>query len=254
MKHIINGHIFMKGDCLERMKELQDNSVDMILCDLPYGTTQNKWDSIIPLELLWKQYWRVLKPKGAIVLFGAQPFTSKLIMSQEKHFRYSLVWEKNKSTGFLNANRMPLRIHEDILVFYKKLPTYHPQKTTGHKPANAYTKHTSDGTNYGKTKKGIKGGGQTDRFPTSILKFPVMNNDDPQKFHPTQKPISLYEYLIRTYSNEGETILDTCSGAGTLAFACENTNRKAICMEQDDTYFSESVERFLAQTAKTLVE
>ena len=231
------------GDCLALMNGLDDQSIDMILCDLPYGTTQNKWDSIIPLELLWQQYQRVIKPNGAIVLFGAQPFTSQLVMSNPQDFRYSLVWEKNKSTGFLNANRMPLRSHEDILVFYKKLPTYHPQKTTGHKPANAYTKHTGDGTNYGKTKSGITGGGQTDRHPTSILKFPVLNNDNESKFHPTQKPVPLYEWLIKTYSNEGDTILDNCSGAGTLAFACLNQRRNFICMEQDETYYKESKER-----------
>lgn len=247
MKQLIHGHEFILGDCLKVMETMETNSVDMILCDLPYGTTQNKWDSIIPLELLWKQYWRILKPEGAVVLFGAQPFTSKLVMSEVKNFRYSLVWEKNKSTGFLNANRMPLRIHEDILVFYKKLPTYNPQKTTGHKPANTYTKHTSDGTNYGKTKQGIKGGGQTDRHPTSVLKFPVMNNDDPHKFHPTQKPISIYEFLIKSYSHEGDIILDNCSGAGTLAHACQNTGRKAICIEQEKMYYNRAVEWFQKQ-------
>ena len=231
------------GDCLQLMKEIPAKSVDMILCDLPYGTTQNKWDSVIPLDLLWAEYERVIKDNGAIVLFGAQPFTSELVMSNPKLFRYSLVWEKNKSTGFLNANKMPLRIHEDILVFYKKLPTYNPQKTTGHKPANRYTKHTSDGTNYGKTKKGIKGGGQTDRHPTSVLKFPVMNNDNDSKFHPTQKPVPLYEWLIQSYTNEGETVLDNCSGAGTLAFACLNQNRNFICIEQNEEYYEESVKR-----------
>ena len=228
------------GDCLELMKELDDESVDMILCDLPYGTTQNKWDSVIPLDLLWKQYNRVIKKNGAIVLFVAQPFTSQLVVSNPKDFRYSLVWEKNKSTGFLNAKKMPLRIHEDILVFYKKLPTYNPQKTTGHKPANRYTKNTSDGTNYGKTKTGISGGGQTDRYPTSILKFPVLNNDNKSKFHPTQKPVPLYENLIKTYSNEGDIILDNCSGAGTCAVASINTKRAFICMEMNEVYFNDS--------------
>lgn len=238
------------GDCLQLMKEILPKSVDMILCDLPYGTTQNKWDSVIPLDLLWAEYERVIKDNGAIVLFGAQPFTSELVMSNRDLFRYSLVWEKNKSTGFLNANKMPLRIHEDILVFYKKLPTYNPQKTTGHKPANSYTKNTSDGTNYGKTKKGIKGGGQTDRHPTSVLKVPVMNNDNDAKFHPTQKPVPLYEWLIRSYTNEGETVLDNCSGAGTLAFACLNQKRNFICIEQNEAYYQESVNRLEAVMEK----
>lgn len=231
------------GDCLKLMDELDDESVDMILCDLPYGTTRNKWDSIIPLDLLWAQYERVIKENGAIVLFGAQPFTSQLVTSNPKWFRYSLVWQKNKSTGFLNAKKMPLRNHEDILVFYKKLPTYNPQKTTGHKPVNRYTKNTSDGTNYGETKTGISGGGQTDRYPTSVLSFPVLNNDNKLKFHPTQKPVPLYEWLIKTYSNEGDIILDNCSGAGTLAFASLNQGRNFICIEQDEIYFHESVER-----------
>lgn len=239
------------GNCLELMTGLEDKSIDMILCDLPYGTTQNKWDSILPLDKLWEQYERVIKDNGAIVLFGAQPFTSKLVMSNLKLFRYSLVWEKNKSTGFLNANRMPLRSHEDILVFYKKLPTYNSQKTTGHKPVNTYTKHSGDGTNYGKTREGVSGGGQTDRHPTSILKFPVLNNDSHSKFHPTQKPVSLYEWLIRTYSNKNDVILDNCSGAGTLAFACINQNRKFICIEKDETYYRESNKR-LEQYINTL--
>lgn len=247
----IGNHQLLQGDCLEEMKKIKGGSVDLILCDLPYGTTQNKWDSILPLDLIWKEYWRILKKNGAIVLFGAQPFTSKLILSQEKQFRYSLVWEKNKASGFLNANRMPLRIHEDILVFYKKLPTYHPQKTTGHKPSNRYTKHTSDGSNYGKTKQGLKGGGQTERFPTSILKFPVMNNDDPLKFHPTQKPIPLYEYLIRTFSNEGDTVLDNCMGSGTILHACQNTNRKAIGIEQNPFYFKKAFDWFTQSQAQS---
>lgn len=243
----MNDHLKNKihlGDCLELMKGIETASIDMILCDLPYGTTQNKWDSVIPLELLWEQYRRVIKQNGAIVLFGAQPFTSQLVLSNPKEFRYSLVWEKNKSTGFLNAGRMPLRIHEDILVFYKRLPTYNPQKTTGHKPVNSFTKHTGDGTNYGKTKRGISGGGQTDRHPTSVLRFPVMNNDDPNKFHPTQKPVPLYEWLIKTYTNEGETVLDNCSGAGTLAVAASNTHRQFICMEADEGFYNESTKRY----------
>ncbi|WP_442637665.1 DNA-methyltransferase [Rossellomorea marisflavi] len=239
-------NVVLKGDCLDLLKTLPNKAIDMILCDLPYGTTQNKWDSIIPLDELWKEYNRVIKDNGAIVLFGAQPFTSKLVMSNLKQFRYSLVWEKNKSSGFLNANRMPLRIHEDILVFYKKLPTYNPQKTTGHKPANKYTKHSGDGDNYGKTKTGLSGGGNTDRHPTTVLKFPVINNDDKEKFHSTQKPVALYEWLIKTYSNEGELVLDNCSGSGTLGIACLNTNRSFICMEKDDVYYEKSVARIEA--------
>ncbi|WEG18657.1 site-specific DNA-methyltransferase [Alkalihalophilus pseudofirmus] len=230
-------------DCLEGMAMLPNKSVDMILCDLPYGVTnQNKWDQIIPFDKLWEQYNRLIKDNGAIVLTAVKPFSSMLIMSNPKMYRYDIVWSKNKSTGFLNAKKMPLRAHEEILVFYKKLPTYNPQKTTGHKPANSYTKHTSDGTNYGKTKHGISGGGQTDRYPTSVWDIKVMNNDDPHKFHPTQKPIELFEKLIKTYSNEGELILDNCMGAGTTAAACIKTNRKYIGFEIEKEYYSKSLE------------
>lgn len=200
------------------------------------GTTKNKWDEIIPLEPLWKEYKRVIKDKGAIVLFAVKPFSAQLIMSNPKMYRYDIIWSKNKSTGFLNAKRMPLRSHEEILVFYKKLPTYHPQKTTGHKPTNSYTKHTSDGSNYGKTKQGITGGGNTDRYPTSILEIPVMNNDDKDKFHPTQKPVKLLEWLVETYTNENEIVLDTCMGSGTTAVACKNTDRQFIGFELDKEY------------------
>lgn len=229
------------------MNRIPDKSVDLIVCDLPYGVTnQNKWDQILPLNELWKQYNRVIKDNGAIVLTAVKPFSSMLITSNPKMYRYDIIWEKNKSTGFLNAKKMPLRSHEEILVFYKKLPTYNPQKTTGHKPANTYTKHTNDGTNYGKTKQGIAGGGQTDRYPTSVWKIPVMNNDDPRKFHPTQKPIELYERIIKTFSNQNQLVLDNCSGAGTIAIACINTGRNYIGFEWNEEcpeqYYNPSVQ------------
>lgn len=233
-------------DCLVGMQRIPDKSIDLIACDLPYGTTQNKWDSVIPLDKLWGQYERIIKDNGAIVLTAAKPFSATLLLSNQKLFRYDVIWKKNKSTGFLNVKKMPLRNHEEILVFYKKLPTYNPQKTTGHKPANSYTKHTSDGTNYGKTLKGISGGGQTDRYPTSVWDIPVMNNDDPDKFHPTQKPVELFERIIKTYSNEGDIVLDNCSGAGTCAIASINTLRNYICFEWNSDnpteYYNKSVE------------
>lgn len=180
----------------------------------------------------------MIKDNGAIVLFAVKPFSAQLIMSNPKMYRYDIIWSKNKSTGFLNAKRMPLRSHEEILVFYKKLPTYNPQKTTGHKPTNSYTKHTSDGSNYGKTRQGITGGGNTDRYPTSILEIPVMNNDDKDKFHPTQKPVKLLEWLVKTYTNENEIVLDTCMGSGTTAVACKNTDRQFIGFELDKEYIN----------------
>lgn len=234
-------------DAIEGMKLIRDKSIDMILCDLPYGVTaQNKWDVIIPFDALWKEYNRIIKDNGAIVLTAIQPFTSMLVMSNPKMFRYDITWRKNKSTGFLNAKKMPLRAHEDILVFYKKLPVYNPQKTTGHKPANAYTKHSGDGTNYGKTKTGITGGGQTDRYPTSVLDIKVMNNDDKDKFHPTQKPVELFEWLIKTYTNIGDVVLDNCIGSGTTAIACINTGRNWIGFELEEEYLNRAEERIKA--------
>lgn len=234
------------GDCLEVMKSIPDESVDMILCDLPYGVTaQNKWDVIIPFDELWTAYKRITKKNAAIVLTATQPFASQLIMSNPKMFRYDLIWEKNKSTGFLNAKKMPLRRHELVLVFYRKSPIYNPQKTTGHKPVNSFTKHTSDGTNYGQTKVGIKGGGQTDRYPTSILEFPVVNNDSESKSHPTQKPVELFEWLIKTYTREGMVVLDNCLGSGTTAVACKNLNRRYIGIEKDEGYWKTATERLL---------
>ncbi|WP_397548128.1 DNA-methyltransferase [Rossellomorea marisflavi] len=219
------------------MAKIQNKSIDMILCDLPYGVTnQNKWDQIIPFDKLWEQYNRIIKDNGAIVLTAVKPFSAMLIMSNPKMYRYDIIWKKNKSTGFLNAKKMPLRSHEEILVFYKKLPTYNPQKTEGHKPANTYTKNTSDGSNYGRTKTGISGGGQTDRYPTSIIDIKVMNNDDPDKWHPTQKPVELFEWLIKTYTDEGDLVLDNCMGSGTTALACINTGRNFIGFELDTEY------------------
>ncbi|MDW4537107.1 site-specific DNA-methyltransferase [Bacillus cereus] len=221
-------------DCLEGMKLLQDKSVDMILCDLPYGVTQNKWDVIIPFNELWHQYERIIKDNGAIVLTAAQPFAAQLIVSNPKLFRYEWIWEKTAATGHLNAKKMPMRAHESILVFYKKLPTYKPIKTTGHAPVNSYTKHQDDGTNYGKTKIGISGGGSTERYPRSVQRF----STDKQKeaIHPTQKPVALFEYLIKTYTNEGETVLDNCIGSGITAVAAINTNRNFIGFEISEEY------------------
>lgn len=238
-------NIIYNEDCLSEkgMSILPDKSVDMILCDLPYGTTQNKWDSILPLEELWNEYKRVIKDNGAIVLTAVKPFSALLITTNPKMYKYDIIWKKNKSTGFLNAKKMPLRQHEEILIFYKNIPTYNPQKTNGHKPANNYTKHTSDGTNYGSTKTGITGGGQTDRYPTSVLEIKVINNDNPDKFHPTQKPVELFEWLIKTYTNENDIVLDNCIGSGTTAVACLNTNRKYIGWELDTTYYEKALER-----------
>jgi DNA modification methylase len=228
------------GDCLEKMKDIPDKSIDMILCDLPYGTTACKWDTIIPFVPLWVLYKRIIKDNGAIVLTASQPFTSALVMSNISWFKYCWIWIKNKKTGFLNAKKQPLRQMEDVAVFYIKQPTYNPQKTYGHKPVSSFTKHTSDGQTMGKTKIGITGGGQTDRLPSNVLYIPVVNNDNSNgdKFHPTQKPVALLEYLIRTYTNEGDLVLDCCMGSGSTGVACVNTNRNFIGIELDENYFN----------------
>lgn len=229
-------------DCIDGMKMIPDKSIDMILCDLPYGTTQNKWDVIIPFEPLWREYERVIKPNGAIVLNCSQPFTSMLLMSNPKLFRYSLTWEKTTPTGHLNAKKMPLRKHEDILVFYKKLPTYNPQKTTGHVRKVSKAEHKKNcvkTSNYGE--HGLTTYDSTERYPTSVLKFAT----DKQKeaLHPTQKPVVLYEWFIKTYTNEGQTVLDNCIGSGTTAIACINTNRNYIGFELDKQYYDIANER-----------
>jgi len=230
------------GDCLELMKEIPNESIDMILCDLPYGTTQNKWDSIIPFDKLWEEYERVIKLNGAIVLTSAEPFTSALVMSNPKLFRYDIIWEKQKGSDPLNAKRKPLRSHENILLFYKKQPTYNPQFEQG----EPYTRKgdcrvKSSNFNEAKTinDKGSKDG---KRYPKTVVKFSSegMNSNN---LHPTQKPQKLMEYLIKTYTNEGGLVLDNAMGSGTTMVACQNTNRSGIGMELDENYFNVAVTR-----------
>jgi site-specific DNA-methyltransferase (adenine-specific) len=220
----------LQGDCLEKMKDIPDKSIDMVLCDLPYGTTACKWDTIIPFEPLWEQYKRIIKDNGAIVLTASQPFTSALVMSNVKMFKYDLKWIKTEGTGFYNANRMPLRAHEDILLFYKKLPVYNPQKTEG-KPYKIKRGSASD-VYVGKdlvVTDNVTG----DRHPLSWKVF----TKDKNKLHPTQKPVALFEYLIKTYTNEGDLVLDNCMGSGTTGVACKNLNRNFIGIELDTGYF-----------------
>ena len=224
-----------QGDCLDLMKEIPDGSVDMILCDLPYGRTRNSWDCPISLERLWPEYNRIAKPNAVIALFAQTPFDKVLGMSNLKDLRYEWIIEKTKATGHLNAKKAPMKAHEKVLIFYKRMPTYNPQMTKGHTPVHGYTKHTTDGSCYGKTKIGISGGGSTRRFPRDVLRFKW----DTQKssLHPTQKPVALLEYMIRTYTNVGETVLDNCMGSGSTGVACVNTGRSFIGMELDSEYF-----------------
>ncbi|MGE7753281.1 DNA-methyltransferase [Lysinibacillus fusiformis] len=226
-----------QGDCLEIMNEIDGKSIDMILCDLPYGTTNCKWDTPVNLQELWQHYERIIKDNGAIVLFGQAPFDKVLGASNLRLLRYEWVWEKTAATGHLNAKKMPLKAHENILVFYKKLPVYNPQKTQGHNPVNSYTKYLdvqNKSEIYNNVSKEISGGGNTDRYPRSVLQFA----SDKQKLnlHPTQKPLALCEYLIKTYSNEGDIILDNCAGSGTTLLAAQNWNRNFIGIELEEKY------------------
>lgn len=227
----------MFGDCLERMKKIPDGSVDMILCDLPYGTTQNKWDSIVPLDILWSEYKRVCK--GAIVLTAQTPFDKVLGVSNLAMLRYEWVWRKESGTGFLNAKKMPLKDHENVLVFYEKLKTYNAQMRTGFKPYKCKQGHV--GTNYGAVRPENISESNGERYPVTVLEFPR----DKDKQHPTQKPVALMEYLIKTYTNEGETVLDNTMGSGTTGVACRNTNRRFIGIEMDPTYYGIACGRIL---------
>lgn len=226
---------FMMGDCLERMKEIPDGSVDMVMCDLPYCTTQNYWDSIIPFEPLWAHYWRVCKKNAAIVLTAAQPFTSALGASNLPWLRYSWSWRKNNATGHLNAKRMPMKDFEDVLVFYASQPTYNPQGTT---PCHKQERRGGNGDCFGKS--GLTNLQTVENYPRTTLEIPY---DKVRGLHPTQKPVALFEYLIRTYTNEGETVLDNCMGSGTTGVACANSNRRFIGIERDENYFNIAVKR-----------
>ena len=223
-------------DCLEGMKRIPDKSVDMILADLPYGTTRNKWDSIIPLDLLWEQYDRIIKDNGAIVLTAQTPFDKVLGCSNLKHLKYEWIWQKTEATGFLNAKKMPLKNHENILVFYKKQPTYNPQFTVG-KPYS-YKKDGISSDNYGDSKGTDLIVNEGSRHPLTVQ---IFKKD--KGLHPTQKPVALFEYLIQTYTNENETVLDNVMGSGTTAIAAINTDRNFIGFEMDENYHKLANER-----------
>jgi site-specific DNA-methyltransferase (adenine-specific) len=233
------------GDCLIEMGKIPDHSVDMILCDLPYGTTACKWDVVIPFEPLWEHYWRVLKRNGAVVLFGGQPFTAYLILSQVDKYRYNWTWNKRKAANFLFGNNQPLKKTEDICVFYSAQPTYNPQRIP------CKNKGSGERKNFGSTihehldhlpssKRNGKNYDPNSLLPDNIAEgdFSIVEfSKDSRPLHPTQKPVALLEYLIKTYTNEGETILDNCMGSGSTGVACVNTNRNFIGIEKDDEYF-----------------
>lgn len=242
----------LQGDCLELMKNIPDGSVDMVLADLPFGTTGNNWDAAIPFEPLWKQYRSICKPNAAIVLFADEPFTSTMIMSNPKMFRYKWIWDKERGSNFQNARFSPMKCTEDIPVFYKKKPTYNPQFWYA-KPYKTKAKKRS------KEIEGLSGGNVAKfcaetvsddgrRYPLNIIRC----NRDGARIHPTQKPVALLEYLIRTYTNEGETVLDNTMGSGSTGVACVNTERSFIGMELNENYFEIAKKRI--KEAKNMLE
>lgn len=229
-----------QGDCLKLMDELPDKSIDMILCDLPYGETNNPRDKPISFAPLWEQYKRIIKKNGAILLFGQGKFFIDLAESNREWYRYDLIWDKVLTTGFLNANRMPLRRHEKIAVFYERQPTYHPQFMQGkplHGKGTAYLEKETKNRNYGKfgqmedTRKG-----SCEKYPTSILRYAKPHPSKAR--HPTEKPVPLLEYLIQTYTNTGETVLDNCMGSGSTAVACIRSGRHYVGYELQEEYYS----------------
>ena len=233
----------MKGDCLERMKEIPSGSVDMVLTDPPYSITACKWDSIIPLEFMWRELYRIVKGVSTITMTASQPFTSKLISSNFTDYKYNWVWYKNLPTNYPNAKRRPLTKHEDICVWQiggKQF--YNPQKTTGHKPTNSAKGCSQGGIYHGDNIRDYLGG-DTTRFPTTVIDFIKCERG----LHPTQKPVALMEYLIKTYTNEGETVLDFTAGSFTTGVACKNLNRKFIGIEMDDKYFEIGKNRILGE-------
>lgn len=244
------------GDCLVEMQNIPDKSIDMILCDLPYevlnkGNKHAQWDRLIPFDKLWEQYNRIIKDNGAIVLFAQGVFTAQLMMSNPKMWRYNLVWDKCRATGFLNANRMPLRYHEDLCVFYKSLPTYNPQMSKGkplHGRGTAYRTKELTNNCYGSMgAEYISRKGCTEKFPTSIIRVPKPHPST--TMHPTQKPVALLEWLIKTYSNEGDTMLDNTMGSGSTGVACVNTERDFIGIELNEEYFKIAEKRINAAVA-----
>lgn len=237
-----------QGNCLELMKEIKDKSIDMILCDLPYGTTNCKWDSIIDLSKLWEQYTRIIKDNGVIVLTAQTPFDKVLGCSNLKLLKYEWIWEKTNATGHLNSKKMPMKAHENVLVFYKNIPTYNPIKTIGHirKVSTAEHKRNSKKGEVYNNYKNVTYD-STERYPRSVIIFP--KDVQTTKLHPTQKPIALFEYLIKTYTNENNLVLDNCAGSGTTGIACLNLNRNCILMEKESKY-CEIIKKRLQDVAK----
>jgi DNA modification methylase len=250
-KPFVSRSTFYQGDCLVEMDKIADKSVDMILCDLPYGTTACKWDVVIPFEPLWEQYERIIKDNGAICLFGSEPFSSYLRMSNIKNYKYDWVWIKAKPSNFLMGKKQPMKYTENILIFYKKQPTYNPimikrdEKNKRNNKKCGYLKYEALGLNEdNKYADRLKAGMNDYIYPRNYLYF--SQNTKVKYVHPTQKPVELCEYLIKTYTNEGETVLDNCMGSGTTGVACKKTGRHFIGIEKDEKYFEIAVSRVSA--------
>ena len=230
----------INGDCLEEMKKIPDGSIDMVLTDPPYGTTACKWDSVIPLEPMWEQLKRIIKPNGAIVMTAGQPFTTTLISSNIEDYKYSWVWNKRLAGNVFLAHSQPMKIHEDVVVFNSNKETYHPIKTDVDK-IRVYKDKYGGGSAFGKKGTGEKEHTTKGKFPKSIID--ISNANRKGNVHPTQKPVALMEYLIKTYTNENETVLDFTMGSGTTGVACKNLNRDFIGIELDKTYFDIAIKR-----------
>ncbi|MEY8001577.1 site-specific DNA-methyltransferase [Clostridium sp. Mt-5] len=240
-------------DCLEGSKDIKDKSIDMVFTDLPFGETKNSWDKVIPFNDLWNVINRVKKDNAAVCLFAKGKFLGQLMCSNLKDYRYKIVCKKKQPKGWLNAKKMPLKAHEDVLVFYKELPIYNPQKTHGHSPVHKYTKHQTDGSNYGKTKTGISGGGNTNRNPIDVLEFAW----DTFPIHPTQKPLELCEWFIKTYTDEGMTVLDLTAGYGSIPLTARKLNRNFIAFDNGKCENKKKLEyygRYWADLANKRIE
>ena len=246
------------GDCLELMKGIPDGCIDLILCDLPYGqTSRNKWDVVIPFESLWEQYKRIVKKNGCIALFADEPFTSRLICSNLKMFKFRITWDKDRGGGFLNAKKMPMKQTEDICVFYSKQPTYNPQMRLANpdriRPMSSGGAESSNYNAVGEIRYSSDYNPKM-RYPTNLLKFSAMMGEcnNLNRVHPTQKPVALLEYLVKTYTNEGDLVLDNCMGSGSTGVACVNTGRRFIGFELDRQYFDIAVKR-IAEAQKAVI-
>lgn len=222
------------------MAQIPDGSIDFILTDLPYGVTQCKWDTVIPFDILWNQYNRILKPNGVVALTAIEPFASMLRLSNVRNFKYDWVWDKVKGTGFLNAKKQPMRNHEMVCVFYRSAPVYNPQKTFGHVKKKTFRSRKLQTPVYGEMGKDYQYE-STERYPRSIQVFSTDTQNS--SLHPTQKPVALFEYLIKTYTNESDTVLDSCAGSGTTGIAAINTGRKYILIENDEEHFQKMSSR-----------